>query len=139
MLNKTITYTKDDVTVVWNPAKCIHSGACVKGMPEVFRPKEKPWVVLESADMELVKKQVALCPSGALSIRTHSSKEASADNVAIIQVASKGPLLVSAPVVVIEADGTETRHQKNIALCRCGASQNKPYCDGTHRKIQFND
>lgn len=48
-----------------------------------------------------------------------------------------GPLLVSGNVTVKRADGTETKHHKVTAFCRCGASGNKRYCDGTHRKVGF--
>lgn len=62
------TYTKEDLTVVWQPEKCIHSGVCVGGLPDVFKPKEKPWIQTENADKEAIRKQVLKCPSGALSL-----------------------------------------------------------------------
>lgn len=63
------TYTIDDTTIVWAPSKCIHSGICVKGLPEVFKPKESPWVQTENASKEAIVQQVLKCPSGALSIK----------------------------------------------------------------------
>ncbi len=62
------TYSKEGVTVLWEPAKCIHSGICVKGLPEVFNPQKLPWVDVNHAQSERIKQQVRMCPSGALSL-----------------------------------------------------------------------
>ena len=61
-------YSNGEVTVVWQPAKCVHSGVCVRGLPLVFDPRRKPWIELASATSEQIVAQVAKCPSGALSI-----------------------------------------------------------------------
>ena len=61
-------YSKDDVTVVWQPARCIHSAVCVRGLPLVFDPRRRPWIELASATSGQIVAQVARCPSGALSI-----------------------------------------------------------------------
>jgi uncharacterized Fe-S cluster protein YjdI len=52
---------------VWQPEFCIHSGRCVRGLPEVFKPKEKPWITPEGSTTEKIIAQVKKCPSGALS------------------------------------------------------------------------
>lgn len=62
-------YKKEDISVIWNPDKCIHAGLCVKGLSEVFKPKGKPWIQVENADKERIIDQVKQCPSGALSIK----------------------------------------------------------------------
>jgi len=61
-------YSNGDVTVVWKPALCIHSGVCFRGLPQVFDPRRRPWIVVEAAPKEAIVEQVARCPSGALSI-----------------------------------------------------------------------
>jgi uncharacterized Fe-S cluster protein YjdI len=61
-------YTNGETTVVWKPEICIHSGICARGLPKVFDPKRKPWVEMQHADTATIEKQVAACPSGALSI-----------------------------------------------------------------------
>lgn len=63
------TYPKEDLTVVWQPEKCIHSGVCVGGLPKVFKPKDKPWIQTENATKEEIRNQVLKCPSGALSLK----------------------------------------------------------------------
>lgn len=60
-------YSNDEITVVWEPDLCIHSAECVKRLPKVYRPKEKPWITIENATTEELKEQIGHCPSGALS------------------------------------------------------------------------
>ncbi|MCB0755588.1 MAG: (4Fe-4S)-binding protein [Flavobacteriales bacterium] len=62
-------YTNGEITVVWQADKCIHCGNCAKGLPQVFKPREKPWIQMESASSEEIAAQVAECPSGALSLK----------------------------------------------------------------------
>jgi len=60
-------YSNGEVTVVWKPALCIHSGICFKGLPGVFDPRRKPWIDVSQADTTAIIEQVKKCPSGALS------------------------------------------------------------------------
>lgn len=62
-------YSNGEVTILWQPEKCIHSGICVKSLPNVYNPKDKPWVKPENASSEELINQVSKCPSGALSIK----------------------------------------------------------------------
>ena len=62
-------YTRDDITVVWQPSLCIHSAKCVLELRSVFNPQARPWVNMEGAAVERIVEQVKRCPSGALSCR----------------------------------------------------------------------
>ncbi|MFT4662730.1 MAG: putative Fe-S cluster protein YjdI [Patiriisocius sp.] len=62
-------YKKDDIQIGWESEKCIHSGYCARQLPEVFKPKERPWIQPENASKEQIIEQVKKCPSGALSIQ----------------------------------------------------------------------
>ncbi|MCB0403021.1 MAG: (4Fe-4S)-binding protein [Flavobacteriales bacterium] len=66
-MGKTIQYSNEEITIHWQPEKCIHAGKCVKTLPRVYRPKEKPWLIIENATTEELKAQIKTCPSGALS------------------------------------------------------------------------
>ncbi|MCY7360593.1 MAG: CDGSH iron-sulfur domain-containing protein [Ignavibacteria bacterium] len=116
----------------------MHSGVCIKNLNSVFNTKNKLWINVNGADAESIKQTIDKCPSGALSYTSenNSSKEQSQIN-AEISVSDKGPLLVKGNIKIIDIDGTETIISKAFALCRCGSSSNKPYCDGTHNKINF--
>jgi hypothetical protein len=107
-------------------------------MPQVFNPAAKPWINLSDADMQAVIAQVAKCPSGALSVRHNDDKGLDDQKDVCITVSANGPLLVTGKVRIKDNDGNEVIKEKTTALCRCGASANKPYCDGAHRKINFN-
>ena len=69
-------YTNGDVTVVWKPDLCQHSGVCARGLPSVFRPKLKPWIDLAPADSKNITDHVERCPSGALSWFNNAPTEA---------------------------------------------------------------
>lgn len=60
-------YKKGDFTIIWKPEKCIHSGICVKTLPKVYNPKDRPWIKPENASVEALKSQINACPSQALS------------------------------------------------------------------------
>ena len=60
-------YKTGDFEIKWQPKKCIHAGECVKNLPKVYNPDEKPWIKPENASMQELKNQIDKCPSGALS------------------------------------------------------------------------
>lgn len=62
-------YSNGDLTIVWEPKKCIHAGVCVRTLPQVYNPKEKPWIKIENAETEELRAQIEKCPSGALSYK----------------------------------------------------------------------
>ena len=61
-------YTNGEVTILWQPALCKHTGICFRGLPEVFDPRRRPWIVPDAAPSDELVAQVARCPSGALSL-----------------------------------------------------------------------
>ncbi len=62
-------YSNGEVTIVWQAAKCQHSGNCVRNLPRVFKPQEHPWIQPENATTEEIIATVRKCPSGALSLK----------------------------------------------------------------------
>ncbi|MEM9075906.1 MAG: (4Fe-4S)-binding protein [Bacteroidota bacterium] len=62
-------YKKGNFTIIWKPEICIHAGECVKRLPEVYNPKERPWIKPENASVEALKSQIDACPSKALSYK----------------------------------------------------------------------
>lgn len=69
------TYSNGELTIVWQPGKCIHSGVCVRTLPQVYNPKAKPWITIENATTEALKAQITNCPSGALSYFMNKDKQ----------------------------------------------------------------
>ncbi|WP_224489662.1 (4Fe-4S)-binding protein [Robertkochia flava] len=134
-------YSNGEVTVVWKPGICIHSAVCVKGLPKVFRPDEKPWIQTEGGSTDEIIEQVKKCPSGALSYFMNDSEAqattAGHERETLVEVLKDGPLLVHGKLHVNHPDGTTEEKEKTTAFCRCGHSGNKPFCDGAHRKAGF--
>lgn len=137
-MGKKREYSNGEVTVVWKAKKCIHSGICVNGLPEVFRPTVRPWIRISEASTEDIINQVKRCPSGALSYFINGEDYESSETVETnVEVLENGPLLVYGTLKVTHKDGTTEIKNKTTAFCRCGASNNKPYCDGAHVKKDF--
>lgn len=145
MQDITKNYSNGEVTVVWKPVRCTHSTICWRsatGLPEVFHPKTRPWITPEASDTGRIVEQVKKCPSGALSFFMNGEAPQQPDADApsgeiIAEIMQNGPLLVYGNINVKAPDGTETRRSKVTAFCRCGASANKPFCDGSHVKTGF--
>jgi uncharacterized Fe-S cluster protein YjdI len=74
MKDITKKYSNGEVTILWKPATCIHSGICFRGLGEVFDPRKRPWIMMEKSSSEKIVEQVKKCPSGALSISESSPR-----------------------------------------------------------------
>lgn len=131
------TYKNDKVKVLWQPDVCIHAAECVKGLPGVFNQHAKPWINIDGASPEEIRAQVAKCPSGALSILDDETPKTETMDSTKIDMAKNGPILVHGTCTITNSDGTIEQKEGVTALCRCGMSSNKPYCDGTHNSSGF--
>jgi len=129
-------YTTDEIVVEWEPRLCAHSQNCIRSLPQVFDEKRRPWVKPEAATADEVEAAVALCPSGALRTRRPGQAKRRL-RPADIRASENGPLLIRGDVRVLDADGNVLYEGEKAALCRCGQSANKPFCDGTHKTVDF--
>jgi len=130
-------YSNNEITVLWKPKTCIHAAECVKRLPNVYKPKEKPWITIENATTKELINQIDKCPSGALLYNLKNQKINYNMEKIKINAMENGPLLVEGTIEVTKPDGSIENKEKTTAFCRCGASANKPYCDGKHRNIEF--
>ncbi len=142
MENITKHYSNGEITIVWKPTVCIHSTKCWKGadgLREVFNPGERPWIKPLGATTERIKEQIGRCPSGALSYTVNNAEAQESEVVSenIVEISPNGPLLVYGNLSIKDKDGNVSKKSKVTAFCRCGQSANKPFCDGTHRKVGF--
>lgn len=132
-MGKTKEYSNGEVTIVWKPDACIHSGICVRGLGAVFQPKERPWIKIDAASTDALVAQVKACPSGALGYYMNDAEDNEAETLETkVEVLKDGPLLVYGTLKVTHKDGNQETKNRTTAFCRCGSSQNKPYCDGAH-------
>ncbi|MCB0794687.1 MAG: (4Fe-4S)-binding protein [Flavobacteriales bacterium] len=137
MTEKVIRYANDAITVEWRPERCIHSQRCWRELGQVFRPKEKKWVDVDAAPPDVIRDQVNKCPSGALSIKTDDMEHGTASSGTQVDLMPNGPALVKGAITITYPDGRTETKEKGCALCRCGASANKPFCDGSHKSNGF--
>jgi CDGSH-type Zn-finger protein/uncharacterized Fe-S cluster protein YjdI len=129
-------YSGDSVEVTYDPVRCIHAAACVKGLPSVFDPKKTPWVNTEGASAEAIASAVAKCPTGALRAYVDGADAVATPQGNTVTAAENGPVYVEGDLSIALSDGS-TQKEIRVALCRCGASTNKPFCDGKHTKAGF--
>lgn len=156
-------YRNTDITVYWKPSACIHASYCYRELIEVFDPSRRPWVDLNESTTERIIEVVNLCPTEALTWKWND--ESLNDDIGSDQLnhikfrrpelandvdTPKEEELVSAKVMVdgpivlkgtftIDYDGiTKDVNDSIVSICRCGASDHMPFCDGKHRKIGFN-
>lgn len=130
-------YRKENFAILWEPKKCIHAAICVKELPQVYDPKGKPWIKQENATINELKKQINMCPSGALSYEESGTTKIDRNMKTEMELMKNGPLLVKGNIELKSYDGSIVFKEKVTAFCRCGASNNKPYCDGKHKFSGF--
>ena len=130
-------YKNEDLTILWEPKKCIHAAICVQTLPKVYDPNVKPWIKAENAGIKELKDQIDLCPSGALTYEMKNEEKKTNTMETKVDVMENGPLLVQGTIHIKNINGEVEIKNKTTAFCRCGASENKPYCDGVHKKIDF--
>jgi uncharacterized Fe-S cluster protein YjdI len=131
-------YSDEHIVVSWEPVYCIHTANCLNTEPEVFDATRRPWIVLSAATADRVAEAVMKCPTGALHFRRlDAGQQEPVPPNATVQPRTNGPLFLHGDFKFVNARGEVTREDTRAALCRCGQSQNKPFCDGTHRVIGF--
>lgn len=171
-MNKNRRYSNGIITVIWQPAECIHSGACFGSLRKVFDPVKRPWINMEAGTTEEIITAVERCPSRALTFcwndpermihgLEHSKKLIDAADIPALfptdgsedettaaksqpEPATKitfregGPLVVEGSFTIVDKAGNLIQPKLKMAsFCRCGMSENQPFCDGAHFKAGF--
>jgi CDGSH-type Zn-finger protein/uncharacterized Fe-S cluster protein YjdI len=126
-------YRGKNVLIRFEGKKCIHSRNCVLGRPDVFVPNAPgAWIQPDGASAEAIAAIAQSCPSGAITYeRLDGGEQETPPKVNTARIRENGPIALSA---AIELGGAE---MLRATLCRCGASKNKPYCDGSHVPAGF--
>lgn len=133
-------YRSENITVTFDTGRCIHSKECIHGLPEVFDVEKRPWIQPDKSDPDTVAEVVMRCPTGALQFgRRDGGDEEPVPQENVVTVAEDGPLYVRGDVEIKEHDGTTFLEDTRVALCRCGESRNKPFCDNSHKNSGFRD
>lgn len=133
---KVHSYASDEIEVTWEAPRCIHSAECVRGLPAVFAPGDRPWIHPGEDEADEIARVVERCPTGALHYRRAEGSEERPDAENTIRLGTDGPVYLRGELEIRTADGSVVEETR-LALCRCGASAHKPFCDGRHEKIAF--
>ena len=123
-----------DLTLLFDSRKCIHSRFCVTWAPNVFLANvQGPWIHPDAMEVERLVEIAHVCPSGAIRYRRKDGKaDEAAPLVNLIATRENGPYAVRADMQLNGQRGVF-----RATLCRCGASKNKPFCDGSHNEVKF--
>jgi uncharacterized Fe-S cluster protein YjdI/CDGSH-type Zn-finger protein len=132
------TYKGRDIDITFDLKRCIHAAECIRRLPTVFDVRKRPWVQPDNASADQVQATIDHCPSGALKYVRHDggSDERSPDKN-IIVVTDSGEYRIHGDVQMMTQDDEINIEEYRLTLCRCGESNNKPFCDNTHRKARF--
>jgi CDGSH-type Zn-finger protein/uncharacterized Fe-S cluster protein YjdI len=131
-------YTSAEAKIAWDASRCIHAAECVHRAPQAFDPQARPWIQPERSDAATLADAVNRCPSGALSMwHADGTSAMTVPPVNTGHVTAGGPTYLRGKLTL--RDGETVIEDTRIALCRCGASKNKPYCDNSHKTLGFAD
>jgi CDGSH-type Zn-finger protein/uncharacterized Fe-S cluster protein YjdI len=132
-------YTGNAIDVTYHKARCIHVAACIGGLPRVFDPGSRPWVMCNNSTADKIAAVVEQCPSGALHYtRKDGGPAEEPDDENALLVSRDGPLFIRGRLELVLPDGSVSQETR-LTLCRCGASTHKPFCDNSHLKTRFDD
>lgn len=152
-------YTNGEITVYWQPSKCIHSTICYTRLRSVFDPVKRPWVNMDGASTDRIIEIVDQCPTDALTYsrnaegktkekpKEETQKPVKEEQKPVeiqepstrVQIMQNGPALITGDFVIKDINGNKLPKANTIAICRCGHSNNMPFCDGSHNRSGFKE
>ena len=132
-------YQAQEITIHDNRSLCAHAGYCTDGLPKVFRMRQEPFVDPDGGSAQEIIDVVKQCPSGALSYSVGSDRGPIHAEDASVFIAPNGPYVLKGKITLTETKKGKGALETSATLCRCGASKNKPFCDGSHWDAEFTD
>jgi CDGSH-type Zn-finger protein/uncharacterized Fe-S cluster protein YjdI len=136
---KVFEYPGGEIDVQWDGRLCIHVGECGGARNDLFVAGRDPWCVPDSCSTAEVREVVERCPSGALTYRDKDGPPEQAPRDNTVTVVYNGPLYLTGDLEIAGAAEDMPGVRFRAALCRCGHSRNKPFCDNSHLEANFRD
>jgi uncharacterized Fe-S cluster protein YjdI len=155
-------YSNEEITVYWKPSACIHASYCYRELIEVFDPGRRPWIDMTAASTERIIEVVNLCPTEALAWKwndDYRNSEVDSDQLnhirfrrpelidsvepvneeqpVTVKVMADGPVVLKGNFTLAYSGNIKEVRESIISICRCGASDHQPFCDGQHRKTGY--
>ena len=137
--DKITSYDGKEITIHNNVMLCSVAGYCHRELESVFNIARKPWIDPDEDTLEQIRAAIEKCPSGALSYAIKGQAQPVADREPTITIEKNGPLRVTGGIELKDANWGQGASREHYTLCRCGASKNKPFCDGSHAQVGFDD
>jgi CDGSH-type Zn-finger protein len=137
--DRRVNYVGKRITIHDNRGICSHAGICTDGLKAVFRMRQEPWIDPDGASVEEIIKTIRQCPSGALSYSIENVERPDPAREPMVTVTNDGPYAVTGGIELMGVPLGEGASTEHYTLCRCGASRNKPFCDGSHWQVGFHD
>lgn len=156
-------YKNDEITVYWKPSACVHASYCYRELIEVFDPSRRPWVDMNGSTTDKIIEVVNLCPTEALAWKWNDDEKnksvgtdqlnhinfrrpelmntdepANDEQPVSVKVMVDGPIVLKGSFTLAYNGTKKEVRESLISICRCGASDHMPFCDGRHRKIGYN-
>ena len=138
-LDRRASYAGKRITIHDNRGICSHAGFCTDSLQSVFRMGKEPWIDPDGAAVEEIVAAIRKCPSGALSYSIDGVEHRDQEREPAVTVTDHGPYAVTGGIELVGVPFGEGASREHYALCRCGASKNKPFCDGSHWQAGFRD
>lgn len=155
-------YSNEEITVYWKPSACIHASYCYRELIEVFDPGRRPWVDIKGAPTDKIIETVNMCPTEALTWKWNDDEKNRTvgndqtnhvkfrrpelleqdpitlkENPVLVKVMVDGPIVLNGSFTLSYSGNKKEIKEGLVSICRCGASDHQPFCDGQHRKIGF--
>ncbi|MFD2110883.1 CDGSH iron-sulfur domain-containing protein [Thiorhodococcus fuscus] len=134
-----VDFPGEEIDVRWDGRLCIHVGECGKAKGDLFVGGREPWCLPDTTTKAEVREVIERCPSGALTYRDTSGEPESPPAENRLMIASDGPYYLTGDLQIEGAPDDMPGVRTRAAICRCGASKNKPFCDGSHEGAGFKD
>ena len=138
-LDRRESYADKHITIHDNRQLCAHAGFCTDRLASVFRMGSEPWIDPDGAAVQEIVATIRKCPSGALSYSIDGVEHRDQEREAAVTVTDHGPYAVTGGVELLGVPFGQEASREHYTLCRCGASKNKPFCDGSHWQVEFRD
>jgi CDGSH-type Zn-finger protein len=132
-------YRGKKITIYDDRAICAHSARCTDNLAAVFKYGSEPWIDPDGGSVEAIIDAVRKCPSGALSYAIGDTEAPAQQRAPGITVSKDGPYAVVGAIALTGQAADSLASVECYTLCRCGASKNKPFCDGSHWNAGFKD
>ena len=133
-------YAGNEIIITYDLKRCIHAKKCVEGSSAAFDPNRRPWIDPDAVPAAEMAAIIHRCPTGALHYRANDRALTEKPDAAnTIQTEPAGPLYVRGQIQIRKETGETVLKDVRVALCRCGASRNKPFCDNSHFAVEFDD